>query len=231
MEFKDIKDILISDFTVTRSQIRASEEWHVKISLIFTLSVVTATVALITIDSAKLIIDKPWLFGFINLIIVAQLALLLNYHFLYLQLWTSYLELIETKLKILLNNGSLIEFESNFAPIYFHHKSKGPYDVIKRLPNRILIVLIHLPSLTIYAYGTYQLSQQFAHYYRILSYGVFCSFLIFLFICNSFVFRSQGKVLKKTKQDSIYMFTEWLSVECHYIVDGNMCQYIVDKVL
>lgn len=196
----EFKDILISDFTITRAQIRASEEWHVKISLTFTISVILMTGALLKIDPDKVAINKPGLFGLINLVVIAQISFLLKYHFFYIQLWTKYVVLIESKIKLLFRGCDLIEFESVFAPLYF-----------KSFTNKLLTLFIHLPSLAIYGYGTYRFSEQFDNYYfKAGGYGLFVVLIAILLI---FYIKSPESLIKKfeeKKEASKTNFSEWL---------------------
>lgn len=234
MEFDDIKDMLITDFTITRSQIQASEEWHVRISLTLTLSIVTAAVALTAIGPTKVGVNKPLLFGLVNLIVIAQLAFLLNYHFYYLQLWANYVALIESKIQLLYDGCNIIEFENRFAPLYFYQRKRGSQkpskvkllkrivDLFHRNANRTLVLLIHLPSLAVYGYGTCVFAQQFTCLWEVLASYVAFSLLILLLLGLFLTMKktSQYAELEKAKKDSVDEFHKWLAGH-HQIIESK----------
>jgi len=154
-DVEDVKDVLLQDLELSRAQIRASEEWHVKVSLIFTLSIAATSFAVLTGDPKRLLAIYPWLLVFIGLLVLAQLSLVLNYHFFYILLWGNYVELVERKINALFQQGNLLEFETRYSPLYFATKTSGlgfGGRVLRLSPNRIFIVMIHLPSVAMYAF-------------------------------------------------------------------------------
>lgn len=224
MQFEDVKDVLLADLDVARSQARASEEWHVRVSLIFTLTIITATFAIFAINTNVGPFKPEILFGLINFVILAQFAFLINYHFIYLQLWAKYVYLIEKKIQLLFDRCKIIEFETEIAHLHFYRAGfanlpsggeQAGGSLLKLIPtniNTFLIFVIHLPSIVIYIAGTYFLANAACNLpltvMVVFTYSILILILIMIYLK---IGRSRRDyALKQRIEDSVSDFESWL---------------------
>lgn len=211
MRFEDIKDILIKEYDLSRSQIRASEEWHVKISLIYTISIFVAASGIISLDKTQVLanFNKDYLFVFINLLVLAQFSFLLNYHIFYIILWGKYTELLEEKINVLYESNGLLEFESHFSPIYFAQKNLK--NRFSKYTNQLLVILIHAPSIFVYFSGLlviYNINSNKTIEYSLVILGIIAFFILgFLYFIQTNAVKTN---LENAKKESINNFKDWL---------------------
>ncbi len=144
---KIILEVLLKDFELMRAEAKDVAASHWKYSVPFALSIITTFIA--SFYKAELIFLVP-------LFILAQFAAVLNNHYGYIYLLSSYIKVIEKKINEIISLNNLVEYENEFVHRYFsgvHPKLYFRHHKIIEKPQPVLETLMLVPSFIIYLWS------------------------------------------------------------------------------
>jgi len=184
-------DVLLKDFEVMRTEARDIVSSHWTYSVPFTLTMIAGFIGGLY---------RPVIMAIVPFFVLAQLAVMLNYHYGYIYLVNSYIKYIEKKINKLLKCPDLLEYENNFVPQYFTDwPKKNVWPAIADRPQPILELLMLAPSFIIFFWSVTRFSLYILEKFRVIGsmrLGAFSSalgpiavgtFLIFCMVPLAFI--------------------------------------------